>query len=321
VKPPATGPSGVELLRVDPEREGQRIDNFLLARARGVPRSHIYRVLRRGEVRVNKGRVKASYRLRAGDLVRLPPLRVGERDRSAPAPAGRLRALASAVLFEDDRLLAVNKPAGFAVHGGSGLDFGVIEAMRQLRPGQELELVHRLDRDTSGCLLLAKRRSALRELHRLIREGRVEKRYLALLVGSLPGRDVTVDAPLRRNVLKSGERVVRVSEAEGKDSRTVFRRLRQYGGLTLVEARLITGRTHQIRVHAAHLGAPVAGDDKYGDALANRSLRGLGLKRLFLHAAALRCQPGYRDAPLHVEAPLPQALEAVLARLAAGDAR
>jgi 23S rRNA pseudouridine955/2504/2580 synthase len=316
-RPPS--PPRVEQLRVGADSDGQRIDNFLLSRAKGVPRSHIYRVLRRGQVRVNRGRVKASYRLQAGDLLRIPPLRLDEPRPPARAPTGWLRALASAVLFEDERLLAVNKPAGFAVHGGSGLGFGVIEAMRQIRTGQDLELVHRLDRDTSGCLLLAKRRSALRELHRLIREGRVDKRYLALLVGRLPGREVTVDAPLRKNVLKSGERVVRVNEAEGKAAQTVFRRLRRYDGLTLAEVRLITGRTHQIRVHAAHLGMPVAGDDKYGDADANQLLRALGLKRLFLHASALEFEPSYRDGPLHIEAPLPPELEAVLERLAAGD--
>jgi 23S rRNA pseudouridine955/2504/2580 synthase len=315
MKTPCARPARVELLRIGDDLEGQRIDNFLMARIKGVPRSRIYRVLRRGEVRVNKGRVKPGYRLRRGDLVRIPPLRTAEPAGAARAPAGQLRTLESAILFEDDRLLAVNKPAGLAVHGGSGLKFGLIEAMRQLRPGTELELVHRLDRDTSGCLLLAKRRSALRELHRLIREDAVDKRYLALLAGTLPRREVTADAPLRKNTLKSGERVVRVDEAGGRPARTHFRRLRQFGGLTLVEARLVTGRTHQIRVHAAHLRAPVGGDDKYGDTAANRLLRELGLKRLFLHASALTLHPGYRDNALHIEAPLPAELQAVLDRL------
>jgi 23S rRNA pseudouridine955/2504/2580 synthase len=187
--------------------------------------------------------------------------------------------------------------------------------MRQLRPHAELELVHRLDRDTSGCLLLAKRRSALRELHRLIRAGAMDKRYLALLVGPLPHRETRVDAPLRKNILQSGERLVRVDTQQGKPALTIFRRLRELGAYTLVEARLVTGRTHQIRVHAAHMGTPVAGDEKYGDEAANRTLRGLGLKRLFLHAAALTFQPEQGGEPLRIEAPLPAELEAVLARL------
>jgi 23S rRNA pseudouridine955/2504/2580 synthase len=217
-------------------------------------------------------------------------------------------------LFEDNLLMAVNKPAGLAVHGGSGLSYGLIEAMRQLRPGMELELVHRLDRDTSGCLLIAKRRSALRELHRLIRENRMDKRYLALLAGNLPRREVTVDAPLRKNTLRSGERVVRVDPEQGKPSRTRFRRLRKVGDFCLVEAQLVTGRTHQIRVHAAHLGSPLAGDEKYGNDLLNRSLRGLGLQRLFLHASSLVLRPAFRDQELRVEAPLPAELRDVLDR-------
>ena len=311
----STKSKGVELLRVEAHLDGQRIDNFLMARVKGVPRSHIYRVLRRGEVRVNKGRVKPGYRLQPGDLVRIPPLRV-----AAPMPAGRasdkrLRALEAAILFEDDRLLAVNKPSGLAVHGGSGLSYGLIEAMRQLRPRAELELVHRLDRDTSGCLLLSKRRSSLRDLHRLIRGGALDKRYVALLVGHPPRQVTRVDAPLRKNTLRSGERVVRVDREQGKPARTIFRTLCKFDGLTLVEAELVTGRTHQIRVHAAHLGTPLAGDEKYGDQAANRQLRSLALKRLFLHAATLTFQPEYRDAPLRISAPLPPELETVLRRL------
>lgn len=287
-----------------------------MARVKGVPRSHLYRVLRRGEVRVNKGRVKASYRLRQGDLVRIPPMRVAEPRTPARPPPAPLRRLQAAVLFEDERLIALNKPSGMAVHGGSGLSWGLIEAMRTLRPqATELELVHRLDRETSGCLLLSKRRSALRDLHRIIRDNAMKKSYLALLAGRLPRREMRVDAPLRKNTIRSGERVVRVDPEGGKPALTLFRRLRQLGGFTLVEAELITGRTHQIRVHAAHLGAPVAGDEKYGDAETNRRLRGLGLKRLFLHAGALTCQPQYRDKPLRIEAPLPAELEAVIAAL------
>lgn len=311
---------GVEHVRVGDQLDGQRVDNFLMARAKGVPRSHIYRVLRRGEVRVNKGRVKPSYRLRAGDSVRIPPLRLAEPRPPGRAPAGQLRGLASAILFEDERLLVIDKPAGLAVHGGSGLSFGLIEAMRQLRPNAVLELVHRLDRDTSGCLLLAKRRSALRALHQLIRENKIDKRYLALLVGQLADREIMVDAPLLKNTLRGGERLVRVDRADGKPARTRFRCLRSIGGFTLVEARLLTGRTHQIRVHAAHLGTPLAGDEKYGDGAANRSLRPMGLNRLFLHASALSFQPSYLSVPLHIEAPLPMVLETLLRRIGGEDA-
>lgn len=310
--PPGSG--GAEYLRIDGELAGQRIDNFLLARIKGVPRSHLYRVLRRGEVRVNKGRVRPSYRLQEGDLVRIPPLRTGEEPPQAQPSRDELARLAQAVLYEDERLIAIDKPAGLAVHGGSGLSHGVIEAMRRLRPDLvDLELVHRLDRETSGCLLLAKRRSALRALHAALRASEVDKRYLALLVGRLARRETVVDAPLRKNLLRSGERVVRVDSVEGKPARTVFRRLRQIGDLTLVEAELLTGRTHQIRVHAAHLGTPIAGDEKYGDAEANRRLRAFGLKRLFLHAAALTLPR--EGKPLRIEAPLPPELAAVLASL------
>jgi 23S rRNA pseudouridine955/2504/2580 synthase len=307
--------SPTEYVLVDGGLAGQRLDNFLLTRIKGVPRSHIYRVLRRGEVRVNKGRAKPAYRLQEGDLVRIPPLR-----QATPVEAGRpprrlLERLEKAVIFEDERLIAVDKPAGLAVHGGSGLSFGLIEAMRVLRPRTDLELVHRLDRDTSGCLLLSKRRSALRELHRLIRASAVDKRYIALLAGRLPRRQMEVDAPLRKNTLKSGERVVVVDPAEGKPARTLFRTLRRLGDLTLVEAELITGRTHQIRVHAVQLGAPVAGDDKYGDESVNRRLRGLGLKRLFLHASALTFALGHAEKPMRIEAPLPPDLEAVISAL------
>jgi 23S rRNA pseudouridine955/2504/2580 synthase len=308
--------SAVEIVQVGSGQEGQRIDNFLIGHAKGVPRGHLYRVLRRGQVRVNKGRVKPSYKLRLGDLVRIPPMRVAERATPVRPPRAPLRHLEAAVLYEDERLIGLNKPSGMAVHGGSGLSWGLIEAMRVLRPNTAaLELVHRLDRETSGCLLLSKRRSALRDLHRLIRDNAVDKRYLALLVGRLPQHKVAVDVPLRKNLLRSGERVVRVDREAGKKASTLFRCVRQLGDFTLVEAKPITGRTHQIRVHAAHLGAPVAGDEKYGDAAANRCLRGLGLKRLFLHARALILHPQYRQRPLCIEAPMPPELEAVVATL------
>jgi 23S rRNA pseudouridine955/2504/2580 synthase len=311
--------STVRVLCVDAESDGQRIDNFLLRHLKGVPRSHLYRVMRRGEVRVNKGRVKASHRLRTGDLVRIPPVRTALPETPVRVPASRLAPLAEAVLYEDERLLVIDKPAGLAVHGGSGLSYGLIESLRELRPGRELELVHRLDRDTSGCIVISKRRSALRELHELIREGGMDKRYLALIVGDLEREKSSVDAPLKKNVLQGGERMVQVDPDDGKPARTVFRRLARFrwvsGVLTLVEAELITGRTHQIRVHAAHLGTPLAGDPKYGDETANRALKTLGLSRLFLHASALSFRLEGADRPHRVESPLPDDLERFLSAL------
>ncbi|HYN77341.1 MAG TPA: RluA family pseudouridine synthase [Lamprocystis sp. (in: g-proteobacteria)] len=310
----------VALVAVDPESVGQRIDNFLLRHLKGVPRSHLYRVLRRGEVRVNKGRVKADYRLQAGDLVRIPPLRTPAPTQPVRAPDSQLARLAAAVLFEDERLLVIDKPAGLAVHGGSGLSYGLIETLRQLRPGAELELVHRLDRDTSGCLVVSKRRSTLRDLHGLIRGGAMEKRYLALILGDLSSPTLAVDAPLAKNVHQGGERLVKVDLADGKPARTIFKRLGclTFTGptgprdATLVEARLITGRTHQIRVHAAHLGTPLAGDPKYGDFEANRCLKALGLARIFLHASSVGLRAEYMAQPLRVESPLPADLEQFL---------
>ncbi len=319
--PPALAPEPnhagprVEWVQVSAETAGQRIDNFLLARLKGVPRSLVYRLLRRGEVRVNKGRARPSQRLAEGDQVRLPPLRRAEQG-TPIAPSARLQdRLAAALLYEDDLVLVLNKPAGLAVHGGSGINLGVIESLRAMRPDAELELVHRLDRDTSGCLLISKRRSALRRLHSQLREGEVDKRYLALLCGALPQAEIEVAAALSTNRVRGGERVVRVDPLNGKPSRTRFRVRQRLGALTLVEAELETGRTHQIRVHAAHLGAAVAGDPKYGDPATNARLETLGLKRLFLHAAALSFRPKDDRPPVHVIAPLPDALEAVLKRL------
>lgn len=313
--------SAPQYVCIDAESDGQRIDNFLLRVIKGVPRSHLYRILRRGEVRVNKGRIKADYRLRTGDVVRIPPLRMAEPTTPARAPDAQLARLDQAVLYEDERLLVINKPAGLAVHGGSGLSYGLIESLRQLRPQRELELVHRLDRDTSGCLIISKRRSALRELHQIIREGRMDKRYLALIVGELARPEVMVDAPLKKNTLRGGERLVQVDAAEGKPARTRFRRLRRLMAgdqtVTLVEAELITGRTHQIRVHAAHLGTPLAGDPKYGDDHANRALKPFGLTRLFLHASAVTVRLASMTAPLRVDAPLPPDLEQLLTALEA----
>ena len=301
---------------IDAEYQGQRIDNYLCRVLKGVPKSRIYRILRRGEVRVNKGRIRAGYRLQPGDRVRIPPLRLATRGEEV-CPGGRLmHELEAAILFEDDRFLVLNKPAGIAVHGGSGTSYGVIEALRALRPGApHLELVHRLDRETSGCLLISKKRSALRVLHELLRENRVDKRYLALLSGNWERAEIDVKAPLAKNLLRSGERIARV-DSRGKPAHTRLHRLQALEYATLVEARLFTGRTHQIRVHAAHLGYPVLGDAKYGDELANREMRGKGLRRLFLHAHSLTFQwPGESDR-IFVRAPLDPVLKKFLNSLA-----
>ena len=305
----------VRYVSVDADRAGQRLDNFLLREMKGAPRSLVYRVLRSGEVRVNKGRAKVSYRIQEGDRIRIPPLRLASLQEPGRPPKAILARLETAILYEDKRLMVVNKPSGMAVHGGSGIGFGVIEGLRALRPQESgLELVHRLDRDTSGCLLLAKRRSLLRWLHQLIRENAVDKRYLALLAGSLPWKTKQVDAPLRKNTLQGGERVVRV-DPEGKPSKTFFRRLRRFRNATLAEVRLYTGRTHQIRVHAAYLDAPLLGDGKYGDRQANVEMRQQGLKRLFLHASSLTFELPDGAGRFDIQAPIDPELEKFLARL------
>jgi 23S rRNA pseudouridine955/2504/2580 synthase len=307
--------SRVRQVSVSAEEAGQRIDNFLSRHLKGVPRSHIYRILRRGEVRVNRGRIRPHYKVQAGDTVRIPPLRL-ESVRERVLSPERLPAIAGHILFENDRLLVLNKPAGIAVHGGSGLSYGVIEALRALHPeAPYLELVHRLDRQTSGCLMIARRRSALRDLHSQLREGRVIKHYLALVRGVLESTR-RVDAPLRKNQLQGGERIVRV-QADGKPAATVFRPLSCHGDATLVEAVLETGRTHQIRVHAAHIGHPLAGDDKYGDAEFNRMMKAHGLRRMFLHAHMLEFTDPASGEPVNVSAPLDDELKGVLDSLEA----
>ena len=302
--------SRVRQVSVSADEAGQRIDNFLSRHLKGVPRSHIYRILRRGEVRVNRGRIRPQYKVRAGDTVRIPPVRLGPVRAQVPA-ADRLPAITGHILYEDSRLLVLNKPAGIAVHGGSGLSYGVIEALRALRPDAPyLELVHRLDRETSGCLMIARRRSALRDLHRQLREGRVSKHYLALVRGVVEGPR-RVDAPLRKNQVQGGERIVRV-QSDGKPAATLFRPVSRHGDATLVEAVLETGRTHQIRVHAAHVGHPLAGDDKYGDAAFSRVMRTHGLLRMFLHAHMLEFANPASGEPVNVSAPLDDELKAVL---------
>jgi 23S rRNA pseudouridine955/2504/2580 synthase len=310
---------GVRNVRVPDDRAGQRLDNFLLGQLKGAPRSLVYKLVRSGQVRVNGGRAKAERKLEAGDEVRIPPVRIeSPQDAGRSPPKGLLSALQAAVVFEDARLLAINKPSGLASHGGSGISFGAIEAMRALRPHDNLELVHRLDRDTSGLLVFAKKRSALTELQRLLREDHgsgIEKRYLALLLGRMPNGVMSVDAPLHVGLRQGGERHVQVSQA-GKPSMSHFHVLERRSGLSYCEVRIETGRTHQIRVHAQHLGHPVAGDDKYGEEAANRRLREqVGLKRLFLHASTLQFALEDGKTPYQLNAPLVPELIDVLDRL------
>lgn len=347
--------SSANLLTVIDEYANQRLDNFLLRELKGMPKSHIYKLLRKGEVRVNRKRMKPDYRLQSGDVIRVPPSlidafngkwRISGGVGRRPANS-TMQMLLNNVIYEDNGLIVLNKPSGMAAHGGSGINFGVIEALRCARSDcKALELVHRLDRETSGCLLIAKKRSMLRTLHELLREHRVHKIYTLLVRGQWQGGAKKVDIPLLKNQLSSGERVVEVvadttkkvavqtraeiktsagARAEGgagvgKRAITVFRLLQpfSYQGtpLSLLEAELHTGRTHQIRVHAAHLGFPLACDDKYGDANFNKMLHHLGLQRLFLHASAIRFRLPTVTTPLHFVAPLPDNLSALLAKLA-----
>jgi len=305
----------VRWVTIEPDYADQRIDNFLLAQLRGVPKSMVYRILRKGEVRVNKKRAKPDYRLQAGDEVRIPPVRVAEKNPLPSANLSAVQALNDHILYEDDVLLVLNKPAGLAVHGGSGLQFGLIESLRALRPdAQHLELVHRLDRETSGCILVSKRRSALRSLHEQLREKTMNKRYLALVRGHWQAHVKFIAAPLLKNTLQSGERMVRV-DAAGKPSETRFRVQRVFANCSLVEASPITGRTHQIRVHALHAGHPIAGDPKYGDQVFDQAMRDLGLNRLFLHAHELRFAHPQTGKPIHVTAPLDAELRDTLKKL------
>ena len=305
---------GVQLLEITADEAGQRIDNFLARHLKGVPKSYLYRILRRGEVRVNSGRIQAKYKLCAGDRVRIPPVRVAANNATVIRPGVGMD-LEGRILFENNVCLVLNKPAGIAVHGGSGLSYGVIEALRAARTGAAyLELAHRLDRETSGCLVIAKRRSFLRAFHEQLRQGEVDKHYLALVAGRWQGGKRTVDAPLRKNQLRGGERMVTV-DSEGKQAMTVFRPITRFAEATLVDVELKTGRTHQIRVHAAHIGHPLAGDAKYGDAAFNRQMRDIGLTRLMLHAPQLEFSLPLAADRITLCAPLDPDLKAVLDRL------
>ena len=300
---------GVRKVSIDRDHAGQRVDNFLRRELPGVPKGRLYRLIRRGEVRVNGGRVRAEYRLEEGDEVRIPPVSINVE--SAPPPQAMTAAIVDHVLFEDKRLLVVDKPSGIAVHGGSGVSHGIIELLRHARPDlSDLSLVHRLDRETSGCLVLAKKRSALRALHEKFREGVVEKNYLALVVGDWQLGEQLIDKPLRVTNRKGGERHVIVSD-DGKSARTRVRLSRTFGRYSLMQCSPLTGRTHQIRVHLLSEGFPIAGDERYGDQGANAAAKSFGLPRLFLHAQSIAF-PDEHGNELHFTSPLAADLERFL---------
>lgn len=311
----------IQYSTVAADQVGQRLDNYLLSRLKGLPKSRLYRIIRKGEVRVNKKRVKPDYRLEIDDVIRIPPLRLAVPNAEI-SPSEKLTALfEKSIIFEDKNILAINKPSGIAVHGGSGIQLGVIETLRALRPKQKfLELVHRLDRDTSGCLLIAKKSSILKELHELLRTGGgIKKTYLALVVGHWPLSLKKIDVPLHKNQLQSGERIVRV-HTEGKNCLTEFHPIQSFANATLIEAIPITGRTHQIRVHAQYAKHPIIGDEKYGDKLANKQMRELGCKRLFLHASELEFYLPSIEQRFQLKAALPNDLNHCLKQLSAKKA-
>ncbi len=306
---------GAQYCEVAAEYSGQRIDNFLIARLKGLPRSRLYRILRKGEVRVNSKRVRPTYRLQAGDRLRVPPVRLAETGTALPPSEASVNTLSKRILYEDDSVMAINKPAAMPVHGGTHLHYGVIETLRVLRPAlPQLQLVHRLDRGTSGCLLLAKDLGSLRELHALWQAQAVEKRYITLVQGEWPAACTTIETHLVKNQEHAGERVVEVSTNEGKLARTRFAVLERYAKATLLEVTPETGRMHQIRVHCTHAGHPIAGDEKYGDAGFNQWIKQTGLRRLFLHAAMIRCTLPSGQL-IEVKAPLEPALQACLQHL------
>ncbi len=302
----------VQWLEISEANSEQRVDNFLISILKGVPKTRIYRMVRKGEVRVNKGRIDVSYKLQLGDIVRIPPVRVAEKNDPVIVQPTLKYSLENQILYEDDGFIVLNKPSGFAVHGGSGISSGIIEAMRQIRPQQKfLELVHRLDKETSGCLLIAKKRSVLKILHELFRGSGIQKTYLALLTGQFQRKKQLVDVPLLKHANNDLERMVTVNQA-GKSAETLFTRLQKFQDVTLVHAAPKTGRTHQIRVHAAWLGHPIVGDDRYGDDVVNKAFKQRGYKRLFLHAEQLQFAHPLTGQALHFTAPLPQDLQDLL---------
>lgn len=315
---PESLPTKVSFVRVDDDQAGQRLDNFLMARLKGVPKSKIYNIIRKGEVRVNKGRSQPDYKIAANDEIRIPPVRMAEKEPIAKPSNVMTKLLEQSIVFENEGLLIINKPPGLAVHGGSGVSLGLIETLRQMRPeARYLELIHRLDRDTSGCIMIAKKRSMLRHLQAALREksaSGIRKVYQALVIGAWSKQVRHIDAPLLKSEVANDERIVRV-HADGKPSLTEFNVLTRYGQCTLIEARPITGRTHQIRVHAQYAGHSLVGDEKYGNDEFNQSMRALGVKRLFLHAAELGFYlPDSKELTV-VKAPLAADLAAVLQKL------
>lgn len=305
----------IQYFTVTKDASGQRLDNFLTSRLKGLPKSRLYRIIRKGELRINKKRVKPDYRLQEGDVIRMPPVRLAPRIEKKSLNIKLAELLEKSIIFEDKQFLVLNKPSGIAVHGGSGIHLGIIEAIRLLRPQLKfLELVHRLDRDTSGCLLIAKKSSVLKEFHELLRTGQIKKTYLALVSGHWPKSLRKVDAPLYKNQLQSGERIVRV-QTEGKKSLTEFSVQQYYAESTLLSAMPITGRTHQIRVHTQFAKHPIIGDEKYGEKEFNKKMRQLGCKRLFLHASQLEFTLNPTAKTIVLTAKLPEDLNQVLKNL------
>lgn len=306
----------VRMIVIEDDRAGQRLDNFLIGQLKGAPKSLVYRIVRKGEVRVNKGRCKPDYKLAAGDRVRVPPVRLPTPNEIPDVSNSLSNLLKDAILYESDGLMIVNKPSGLAVHGGSGVSLGLIESLRQVFPHYRfLELIHRLDKDTSGCVMVAKKRSTLKTIQDQLRaRGGINKIYHALVAGEWAANCKQVSAPLLRYQLQSGERMVKVDD-DGKPSITRYRILQQLNGLTLIEAKPVTGRTHQIRVHCQYMGHPIIGDDKYGDADMDQQQRQQGLKRLFLHAAELRLTDPSTEQDIRVEAPYDDALRQAIKRL------
>ncbi len=318
----SAGNNSVTHLVIGEDEQGQRLDNFLIRVCKGVPKSHLYRILRSGEVRVNSGRVAATYRLCAGDKLRIPPIRLAERPQNEVDEAAKQR-VDLPILYEDEAMLVVDKPEGIAAHGGSGVSFGVIEALRRQRPQAKfLELAHRLDRETSGILLVGKKRLALTALHDMFREhgAGADKRYLVLVKGRWMNTTQHVKLPLHKYLTETGERRVSVNP-EGKASHTVFRLLARWPEMSLLEAQLKTGRTHQIRVHLAHLGFPILGDEKYGEFALNKTLKRDGLKRMALHAWRMAFRHPLTSAPLEFIAPMPNGIGNYIAAVDAGKAR
>jgi len=305
----------VRLIEINENQLAQRIDNYLLRLLSGVPKTHIYKIIRKGEVRVNKKRIKPTYKLQIGDIVRVPPIRTAQKmEVNVQQPL--IAFLETSILFENEQLMVINKPSGLAVHGGSGISYGLIEAVRKMRPDEKfLELVHRLDRDTSGCILIAKKRIVLNSLHQQLRDRQSDKRYLGLVCGYWKGGERKIDAPLKKNTLKSGERMVNVDPKEGKESTSFFVPIKSYTDASLIEIKIITGRTHQIRVHAQHINMPLVGDEKYGSYACNQRFKNIGLKRLFLHSSQISIRLPDSNKTHTFKAPLPKELQQVIDKL------